>query len=140
MEDHERFTITEIAEDGEPIAPAAHARKFVSQCGVLVRDSIPITTQEWKKTKTEGVTYVDKRSKITLFRKLLVNFTLPEPDEDDRNNDRLDPEDPELTIVQRRVKKWALSKMATQFNNYKKKLDRDFVQKEKTPVFTGHYE
>ena len=99
MEDHESFTITEIAEDGEPIAPAAHARKFVSQCGVLVRDNIPITTQEWKKTKTEGVTYVDTRSKITLFRKLLVNFTLPEPTQGERENDRPDPEDPELNIV-----------------------------------------
>jgi hypothetical protein len=84
LEDHERFIIEEIGEDGEPIAPAAHVRKFVSQCGVLVRDNIPITTQEWKKTKMEGVSYVDTRSKNTLFRKLLVNFTLPEPDKDDR--------------------------------------------------------
>ena len=101
MEDHERFTITEIAEDGEPIAPAAPARKFVSQCGVLVRDTIPITTQEWKKpANAEGVTYVDTRSKIMLFTKLLVNFTLPEPTEAERENDRPDPEDPELNIVQ----------------------------------------
>ena len=130
MEDHERFTITEIAEDGEPIAPKAHARKFLSQCGVLVRDTIPITTQEWKKPAKgdEGVTYVDTRSKIMLFRKLLVNFTLPEPTEAERENDRPDPEDPELNIVQRRVKKWVLKKMAVQFNGYKKKLDNMFVK------------
>jgi hypothetical protein len=55
-------------------------KKCVSQYGVLVRDNIPSTTQEWKKTNMEGVSYVDTRSKNTLFRKLLVNFTLPEPE------------------------------------------------------------
>ena len=141
MEDHERCTIAEIAEDGEPIAPKAHAKKFVSQCGVIVRNTIPITTQEWKKpTNAEGVTYVDTRSKITLFRKLLVNFTLPKPTQDERENDRPDPEDPELNIVHRRVKKQALLKMATQFNSYKKKLDNMFVKQKKTPDFTGPYE
>jgi hypothetical protein len=30
--------------------------------------------------------------------------------------------------------------MALQFNNWKKRLDKEFVQKEKTLVFTGAYE
>jgi hypothetical protein len=30
--------------------------------------------------------------------------------------------------------------MATQFNNWKKRLDKDYVQKEKTLVFTGAFE
>ncbi|KAK1603779.1 hypothetical protein QYE76_027452 [Lolium multiflorum] len=73
-------------------------------------------------------------------RKLLVNFIFPEPTDSDSENDRPDPEDPELNSVQRRVKKWALKKMAVQFNDYKKKLDSFFVKKGKTPDFKGPYE
>jgi hypothetical protein len=43
LEEHERYWIEEIGEDGEPIAPAVHASKFTRQYGVLVRDNIPIT-------------------------------------------------------------------------------------------------
>ncbi|KAK1653478.1 hypothetical protein QYE76_071283 [Lolium multiflorum] len=58
----------------------------------------------------------------------------------DSENNRPDPEDPELNSIQRRVKKWALKKMAMQFNDYKKKLDNFFVKKKKTPDFNGPYE
>jgi hypothetical protein len=75
-----------------------------------------------------------------MFRKLMVNFTFPEPADSDSDNKRPDPEDPELNSIQRRVKKWALKKMATQFNDYKKKLDNSFVKKKKTPDFNGPYE
>jgi hypothetical protein len=53
LEEHERYRIEEIGEDGKPIAPTAHANKFTRQCGVLFRDNIPITIREWKKTKME---------------------------------------------------------------------------------------
>jgi hypothetical protein len=43
LEEHERYRIEEIGEDGKPIAPMAHASKFTRQCGVLVRDNISIT-------------------------------------------------------------------------------------------------
>jgi hypothetical protein len=76
LEEHERYRIEEIGEDGKPIAPVAHASKFTRQCGVLVRDNIPITIREWKKTKTEPVSYVRKRLKNMLWKKLMVNFTL----------------------------------------------------------------
>jgi hypothetical protein len=52
LEEHDH-RIKEIGEDGEPISPMVHANKFTRQCGVLVRDNIPITIREWKKTKTE---------------------------------------------------------------------------------------
>ncbi|KAK1670664.1 hypothetical protein QYE76_058823 [Lolium multiflorum] len=121
-----------------------HVRRYLYALDtrVIVRDTIPITTQEWKKPAKgdEGVTYVDTRSKNLMFRKLLVNFILPEPTDSDSENDRPDPEDPELNSVQRRVKKWALKKMAVQFNDYKKKLDNFFVKKKKTPDFNGLYE
>jgi hypothetical protein len=85
LEEHERYRIEEIGEDGKPIAPMAHANKFTRQCRVLVRDNIPITLQECKKTKTEPVSYVRKRLKNILWKKLMVNFTLPSVLEVDRN-------------------------------------------------------
>jgi hypothetical protein len=85
LEEHERYWIEEIGEDGEPIAPAAHASKFTRRCRVLVRDNIPITIREWKKIKTEPVNYVRKRLKNMLWKKLMVNFTLPAALEVDRN-------------------------------------------------------
>ena len=43
-----RFIITEVAPDGEPIAPEAAAKKYVRQCGCLVRDHISISFRLWK--------------------------------------------------------------------------------------------
>jgi hypothetical protein len=65
LEEHERYRIEEIGEDGEPIAPAAYTSKFTRQCGVLVRDNIPITLREWKKTKMEPTKYV--RNRLNIF-------------------------------------------------------------------------
>jgi hypothetical protein len=45
-----------------------------------------------------------------------------------------------MNIIERKDKNWTLSKMALLFNNWKKRLDNEFVQKEKTPVFTRAYE
>jgi hypothetical protein len=77
LEQHERFKIEQIREDGELIAPVRHAKIFTRQCGVIVRDNVPITTQEWHKPKQDGVSYVDDRTKEMLWTKLMVNFTLP---------------------------------------------------------------
>jgi hypothetical protein len=134
----------------ELIAPTAHASKFTRQYGVLVRDNIPITIREWKKTKTEPVNYVCKRLKNMLWKKLMVNFTLwvaPEVNrnevdrnEEDPNEEDSDDDDRHLNIIEQKVKKWTLSKMALQFNNWKKRLYKEFIDKEKTLVFTGAYE
>jgi hypothetical protein len=127
LEEHERYKIEEIGEDGKPIAPMAHANKFARQCRVLVRDNIPITIREWKKTKTEPDSYVHKRLKNMLWKKLMVNFTLPaapevdrnevDRNEEDPNEEDSDEEDHHLNIIERKLKKWTLSKMALQFNN-----------------------
>jgi hypothetical protein len=85
LEEHERHRIKEISEDGEPIAPTAHANKFTRQCRVLVRDNIPITIREWRKTKMELVSYVHKTFKHMIWKKLMVNFTLPAAPEGNRN-------------------------------------------------------
>jgi hypothetical protein len=115
LEEHERYQIEKIGEDGEPIAPAAHASKFTRQCGVLVRDNILITIQEWKKTKTKPVNYVRKRLKNMLWKKLMVNFTLPaapkvdrneeDPNEEDPNEEDSDDDDRHLNIIGRKAKK-----------------------------------
>lgn len=42
------FHITEVAETGEPIGPKNIANNFVSQCGAVVRDRMPISVREWK--------------------------------------------------------------------------------------------
>jgi hypothetical protein len=58
----------------------------------------------------------------------------------DPNEEDSDDDDHHLNIIERKVRKWTLSKMALQFNNWKKRSYKDFVDKEKTPVFTGQYE
>ena len=131
MADHQRFTIDEIAEDGKSLAPKDNANLFVSQCGVIVRDNIPITTREWNKPKVDdgSVSYVDQRSKDALWDTLLSHFNLP-------------PEcDGEEGLSRRmKVKEWALKKMATQFQSFKKRLYNEYIKKNKTPEFTGPLE
>ena len=58
---------------------------------------------------------MDDRTKEMLWTKLMVNFTLP-------------PEvDPDDKIIERKVKEWALKKMGTQFKDYKKRLNLDYI-------------
>ena len=57
----------------------------------------------------------------------MTNFSLPPK------------EDPNNPVIERKVKAWALKKMAKQFKNWKKRLNEQFFEKEKTPEFTGQY-
>ena len=139
LEKDERYKIEAIAEDGRPILPVTHTSIFVSQCGVVVRDNIPITIQDWNKPKAAGrrssTSFVDDRAKDMLWSTLMANFTLPHqnalddahPLEGDENN-----KDP----IEEKVKEWTLKKMAEQFINWKKRLNRDYVLTGKTPEFT----
>ena len=77
MGENERFPIEEIDRDGKPTAPKQTHDKFINQCGVIVRDNVPISIQEWNKKKDDGVSYVDDRSKDELWNTLMTNFTLP---------------------------------------------------------------
>jgi hypothetical protein len=73
--------------------------------GVVVRDSVPISIQEWNKKKDDDVSYVSGRCKDELWNLLTIIFSLaPE-------------EDPNNPVIQRKVKAWALKKMAEQFKN-----------------------
>ena len=136
MDPNQRLSIDEIAANGKPMEPKEHATKFVNQCGVIARDTIPITIQEWNKpTKSgAGVSYVDDRAKDDLWNKLMANFNLP-PDYNEIDADGTPiPGGLERRL---RVKEFALKKMAEAFRNYKKRLHTDYVLKKKTPVFKG---
>jgi hypothetical protein len=105
-----------------------HANIFKRQCGVIVRDIVPITTQEWhqpKKAGTEEVTFVQDHVKDLLWDLLMVNFILP-PEQD-----------PENPVIAKLVKAFALKKMGQQFKDWKKRLNLKYVQKNKTPDFKG---
>ena len=119
LDAQERFTIEEVSPEGQPIAPKQTRDKFIHQCGVIVRDSIPISIQEWNKKKDSKVSYVDDRQKDELWNSLMTNFSLPPEADPDK------------------VKVFALKKMAELFKNWKKVLNRKFVEKDKTPEFEG---
>ena len=74
-----KYNIKAIKPNGEPLAPKKIAYKFIRQCGVLVKDQLPISIQEWKepKTKRPDVTWVDDRAKQKLWESLMEHFTLP---------------------------------------------------------------
>ena len=101
----ERFTIEEIARDGQPIAPNRTTDTFVHQCGVVVRDNVPISVQEWNKKKDPEVSYVQDRQKDDLWTSLMTNFSL------------LPEEEPNNPVIERKVKVFALKKMAELFRN-----------------------
>jgi hypothetical protein len=87
--------------------------KFVSQCGAIVRDNVPIKYREWK-GKPSNPYVVPDAVKDQLWNDVLKHFALPEG------------VDPNL------VKGWTLVKIATQFQNFKK-LTRDFIKNIRTP-------
>jgi hypothetical protein len=136
---NQKLSIDVVSLDGKPLEPKQHATKFINQCGVIVRDMIPITVQEWYEPKKArlGATFLNKRSKKDLWRKLMANFILP-PEyskmDDDGN------EIPGGSERRRRVKQYALKKMAEAFQGFKKMLYAKYITKEKTPVFEGAYE
>src|SRR3954465_7291283 len=125
----ERFEIIAIAPDGQPIEPIRTKKAFVAQCGVLVRDKILISIQQWLKPKNEDpeVSYVNDLQKNDLWTELKSNFTLPPED------------DPEKPVKEQLIKSFALKRMADLFRRWKKDLNR-FVEKKETPEFKGIYE
>ena len=126
MKDRAKFTIEAVRVDGRPMEPKKATDKFVRQAGVLVRDQIPIIIENWNKPKKGDGTFVDDRSKETLWNSLLVNFTLP-PEEDENN-----------PVIKEKVKEWTLKKMADAFRNWKTKLNK-FVKSGETPNFEDAY-
>ena len=112
MRTDERYTIIEIDRAGQPIEPLRTKQKFNAQCGVLVRDMIPISIELWNRPKDEElqVSFVEDRQKDDLWKALKVNFTLPEE------------EYPENPVIEPLIKSCALKKMADLFRRWKNDL------------------
>ena len=114
-----RYIITEVAPDGEPIAPEAAAKKYVIQCGCLVRDHIPNSFRLWKANNpSKQRDAVPEREKEWLWWELKKNFMVPAESEES-------------------AKRWALSKMSEQLQTFKKNLTKNNIKKGKMPEFTG---
>ena len=118
---------------GKPVLPKKNVTTFVHQCGVVVRNNVPICIQEWNQPKKEGmenVSFVNKRLKDVLVEKLLANFILP-----------VLKDDPvETAAIRKRVEQFALKKMAEMFNKYKNRLWKAYEKKGDVPVFGGALE
>ena len=105
-------------ETGEPLGP--HVRKFVQHCECLVGDKLPISAREWKQKINEPhVSFVSDLDKNLIWDDILQHFMLQADDYDAINDDELK----EL------VRKWAMKKMATQFQTWKKSLYTKYVKK-----------
>ena len=64
---------------GVTTAPPELRKKLIQQCGVLVRDYVPITFREWKPIKgTPDCYVVGPVAKEALWKRLKKNFVLPE--------------------------------------------------------------
>ncbi|XP_073367608.1 uncharacterized protein [Aegilops tauschii subsp. strangulata] len=136
MKTGETYAIEFVSETGKPLQ---HTSKFINQCGVVVRDNVPITVQEWKEPKKArlGFSFVDKRTKKDCWRKLMEHFILPP---EYNKVDEFGNEVPGGRERRRLVKEFALQKMGEAFRNFKKNLTRDYVNKGKTPDFNGQHE
>ena len=105
---------------------------------MLARDNIPINVHEWLKPKdvSAGVRYVNDRSKVDLWKKVIANFNLPSDyqEEDEEGNT-----DPEGKASMENVKKFGISKMGEAFRNFKKNLWAAYVKNDKKapPEFEG---
>jgi len=141
MDNSVRYRITAISPAGKPISPPDVKNKFVKACGVVVRDHIPITVREWLKPKAKGISYVGDTAKENLFKKVMTHFTLPalevDPDEEEPNEEEMKRR---KEAIEKKVKAWALKKMADLFRAWKKRLNLEFIEKDKTPDFDNGYD
>jgi hypothetical protein len=94
------YHITEVSEVGQPCAQKKIKDTYVSQCGAIVRDNVPISYREWK-GKVDNPHVVPNSVKIFLWDEIQKHFTLPEG---------IEPND---------VKRWTLMRMATQFQKFR---------------------
>ena len=121
MRQDEKFIIEEIGRDGLPSKPRKAKDAFSAQCGVVVRDMIPISIHLWYKPKNEHpqVSYVNYMQKNDLWTALKANFTLPPK------------EDPEKQppVIEQLVKEATLKKIRELSRTWKNELNAKFVEK-----------
>jgi hypothetical protein len=75
---------------------------------------VPISYREWK-GKADNPHVVPESVKNLLRDEILKHFTLPEG------------------VEPANVKRWTLTRMATQFQKFKQQLDKDYIKKNRTP-------
>ena len=129
-----KLPIYEIDEEGDPVEPPENRKKYISQAGVIVRDSVPISIPEWNKpagVAEDDPCYVHNHLKDLCFDTLLEHVNLP---------DDIEP------TTKLKLKQWTLSKMADAFRKYKqtlwakyKTVDPDFSE-EKLVKIRDHWE
>ena len=80
MKEDVKYNIEACGPTGKPLAPKKIADKFVRQCGVLVKDQLPISLQEWREPAKPrpNLTFVNDRQKGLLWDTLVEHFTLPD--------------------------------------------------------------
>jgi len=97
-----------------------HANKYVSFCGYLVRDQIPISAPEWREKRgAPEISFVFDRDKELVWKAVTDVFIF-------------DTNDEELKV---RIYDWTMNKMAVLLQNWKKSLYNKFVKKNETPNF-----
>ena len=133
------YNIDVISPTGKPLEPEEAYTKFINQCGVVVRDSVPITVQEWHEPVKArvGSSFVSKRKKKECWRTLMEHFILPpEYRKYDEKGNKIQENKERCKLV----KQFALHKMSDAFRKFKQNLAHDFVKQNKTPDFKGQYE
>jgi ribosomal protein L24 len=121
MKHGERLTINVVDEKGKPLEPKEHLTKFINQCGVVARDNVSITLQEWNRPKKSrvGFTFVDKTTQKDCWRKLMEHFVLPpEYNKHDEDGNVISGGCERRSLV----KEFALKKMGEAFRTFKKNL------------------
>lgn len=108
--------ITRVADDGEPVEPKDVARKFISQCGVIVRERVPISIRKWKSTDPNEAHVLPETEKNMLWSDITEIFGFP-------------------TDREGYLRDWTMRKMAVQFQDFKKKLYKNYVTNGETPDF-----
>ena len=115
-----KLNITVVTDEGEPIEPKTVARRFVSQCGVIVRERVPISIQKWKSTDPSDQNVLPQTEKDMLWSDITEIFSFPKDADQDK------------------IRDWTMKKMAILFQDHKKKLYKTYLKTGEAPKFDSH--
>ena len=102
-----RYHITHLHTSGAPKAPKDAAAKWRTTCGFVAREKVSIAKESWRK--------VNDDERRTLLQDIHTNFTFPEDCKD-------------------RVESAALKVAAKAWKDFKYKLHKDYVLKDRSPL------
>ena len=109
MEGH--TIITSLHPDGESKFPKGVNMIVVNQCGCYVRNNIPISFKQWKKSKATDIDadIIPETEKEMFRADVKWHFSFP------KDKEQL-------------FKDWVIKKMAISFRTFKKNLNKGYVQ------------